>query len=95
MVIDEEDGGIVDGAHTAKIIEQCNLQKTTHPDQYVEVYIRTGVEDDLGQLAHEDAATCAARTTRSTKSEKLDSTKGCPARSRTLRMCGLFQASAS
>jgi hypothetical protein len=22
-------------------------RKTTHPDQFVEVYIRTGVEDDL------------------------------------------------
>ena len=47
IVIDDEDGGIVDGAHTAKIIEQCNAEKTTHPDQFVEVYIRTGVEDDL------------------------------------------------
>jgi hypothetical protein len=47
IVIDDEEGGIVDGAHTAKIIEQCNAEKTTHPDQFVEVYIRTGVEDDL------------------------------------------------
>jgi AIPR protein len=47
IIIDDEDGGIVDGAHTAKIIEQCNAEKTTHADQFVEVYIRTGVEDDL------------------------------------------------
>jgi hypothetical protein len=47
IIIDDEDGGIVDGAHTAKIIEQCNAEKTTHSDQFVEVYIRTGVEDDL------------------------------------------------
>jgi len=47
IVVDDEDGGIVDGAHTAKIIEQCNAEKTTHPDQFVEVYIRTGIEDDL------------------------------------------------
>jgi len=47
IVIDEENGGIVDGAHTAKIIEQCNAEKTTNPDQFVEVYIRTGVEDAL------------------------------------------------
>lgn len=47
IIIDDEEGGIVDGAHTAKIIEQCNAEKTTHPDQFVEVYIRTGVEDDL------------------------------------------------
>jgi len=47
IVIDDEEGGIVDGAHTAKIIEQCNADHTSHPDQYVEVYIRTGVENDL------------------------------------------------
>lgn len=47
IIIDDDDGGIVDGAHTARIIEQCNAEKTTHPDQFVEVYIRTGVEDDL------------------------------------------------
>ncbi len=47
IVVDDEEGGIVDGAHTAKIIEQCNSEKSTHQDQYVEVYIRTGVEDEL------------------------------------------------
>jgi hypothetical protein len=45
--VDDERGGIVDGAHTAKIIEECNRDSSTHDDQYVEVYIRTGVEDDL------------------------------------------------
>lgn len=47
IVVDPEKGGIVDGAHTAKIIELCNQEKTTNPDQYVEVYIRTGVENGM------------------------------------------------
>lgn len=47
VVVDDEEGGVVDGAHTAKIIEQCNQVRSTHPDQYVEVYIRTGVDNDL------------------------------------------------
>jgi hypothetical protein len=47
ITVDNERGGIVDGAHTAKIIEQCNVDRTTNPDQYVEVYIRTGIPDDL------------------------------------------------
>jgi hypothetical protein len=47
VTVDDEEGGIVDGAHTAKIIEKCNADGTTHEDQYVEVFIRTGIEDDL------------------------------------------------
>jgi len=47
IAVDDQAGGVVDGAHTAKIIEQCNADGTTHPDQYVEVYIRTGIEDSL------------------------------------------------
>jgi len=47
VAVDDKEGGIVDGAHTAKIIEKCNADGTTHPDQYVEVFIRTGVEDGL------------------------------------------------
>jgi hypothetical protein len=47
VAVDDKEGGIVDGAHTAKIIERCNAEGTTHPEQYVEVFIRTGVEDDL------------------------------------------------
>ena len=31
IVIDDEYGGIVDGAHTAKILEQCKAEKATHP----------------------------------------------------------------
>lgn len=46
--VDDERGGIVDGAHTARIIEECNREKTTHGDQYVEVYVRTGIEN--GQI---------------------------------------------
>jgi hypothetical protein len=47
ITVDKERGGVVDGAHTARIIEQCNTDHTTDPNQYVEVYIRTGIEDDL------------------------------------------------
>jgi len=47
ITIDSEKGGIVDGAHTAKIIESCNADKSTDESQYVEVYIRTGVENGL------------------------------------------------
>jgi hypothetical protein len=45
--VDDEKGGIVDGAHTAKIIEQSNADGTTPDEQHVEVYIRTGIEEDL------------------------------------------------
>jgi hypothetical protein len=44
VVVDNEGGGIVDGAHTAKIIEQSNADGTTPEQQHVEVYIRTGID---------------------------------------------------
>jgi hypothetical protein len=47
IYVDEATGGIVDGAHTAKIIEESNDEGTTNEDQYVEVYVRTGVTSDL------------------------------------------------
>jgi hypothetical protein len=47
IAVDSDHGGVVDGAHTAKIIEQCNEDGTTNPQQYVEVYIRTGIDDEL------------------------------------------------
>lgn len=47
VTVDNEHGGIVDGAHTAKIIEESNEDATTNPDQYVEVYIRTGIPQDI------------------------------------------------
>lgn len=47
LIIDEEGGGIVDGAHTAKIIEEANEDGTTPEEQYVEVYVRTGVSAEL------------------------------------------------
>jgi AIPR protein len=47
ITVDDERGGIVDGAHTAKIIEQCNGDATTDDNQYVEVYVRTGIENGL------------------------------------------------
>ncbi|XYJ10453.1 AIPR family protein [Telluria sp. B2] len=43
ITIDNENGGIVDGAHTAEIIKEANRDKTTPDEQYVEVYVRTGV----------------------------------------------------
>jgi hypothetical protein len=47
LVIDDDEGGIVDGAHTAQIIAEANDEHTTPPEQYVEVYVRTGVASDL------------------------------------------------
>ena len=47
VTIDAEEGGIVDGAHTARIIEEANAAGTTPDEQHVEVYIRTGVQNDL------------------------------------------------
>jgi hypothetical protein len=43
VTIDDEEGGLVDGAHTVAIIEESNADGTTPLDQYVEVYIRTGL----------------------------------------------------
>ena len=47
LIIDDDEGGIVDGAHTAKIIAEANAAKTTPDEQYVEVYVRTGVTTEL------------------------------------------------
>ena len=47
LVIDDEEGGIVDGAHTAKIIEEANAEGSIPDEQHVEVYVRTGVDNDL------------------------------------------------
>jgi hypothetical protein len=47
LVIDSDLGGIVDGAHTARIIWEANAQGTTPDDQYVEVYVRTGVSSEM------------------------------------------------
>src|SRR6185437_1961160 len=47
VVIDDQRGGIVDGAHTAKIIERCNADSTTNDQQYVELHIRTGVQNGM------------------------------------------------
>lgn len=45
--IDDANGGIVDGAHTAKIIWEANEEGTTPEEQYVEVYVRTGIKDGM------------------------------------------------
>lgn len=47
VAVDDGIGGIVDGAHTARIIWESNLAGTTPDDQFVEVYIRTGVSKPL------------------------------------------------
>jgi hypothetical protein len=47
VTIDEEEGGLVDGAHTAKIVEESNADGTTPPEQHVEVYIRTGLSGGI------------------------------------------------
>jgi hypothetical protein len=47
IVIDDEAGGIVDGAHTAKIIEEANATGAVPEEQYVEVYIRTNIPQDI------------------------------------------------
>ena len=47
LVVDDLEGGIVDGAHTAKIIWEANRAETTPSDQYVEVYVRTGVSSTM------------------------------------------------
>ena len=47
LVIDDDEGGIVDGAHTAQIIAEANEEGTTPDEQYVEVYVRTGVINEL------------------------------------------------
>jgi hypothetical protein len=47
LIIDDDEGGIVDGAHTARIIGEANAAKKTPDDQYVEVYVRTGVTSDM------------------------------------------------
>lgn len=47
VTVDDDIGGIVDGAHTAKIIEESNNAERTHPEQYVEVYIRTCIPPEI------------------------------------------------
>lgn len=43
IIIDDEEGGIVDGAHTARIIAEANVNGTIPSEQHVEVYIRTNI----------------------------------------------------
>ncbi len=45
--VDDDLGGIVDGAHTAKIITEAQENETVPDEQFVEVYVRTGVKEDL------------------------------------------------
>jgi hypothetical protein len=43
FVVDDDEGGIVDGAHTARIISEANATGSIPPEQHVEVYIRTNI----------------------------------------------------
>lgn len=43
IIIDDQEGGIVDGAHTARIIAEANVTGVIPPEQHVEVYIRTNI----------------------------------------------------
>ena len=47
LIVDDEEGGIVDGAHTAKIIEEANEEETTPDEQYVDVYMRAGATSEM------------------------------------------------
>jgi len=47
VTIDDAVGGIVDGAHTAKIIWEANAASSTPEEQYVEVYVRTGITPEM------------------------------------------------
>jgi len=51
VTIDDDEGGIVDGAHTAKIVWESNDDGTTPIEQHVEVYVRTGI-DSSNHLRH-------------------------------------------
>jgi AIPR protein len=47
LTIDDEDGGIVDGAHTARIIGEAQDAGNIPDEQHVEVYVRTNVTGGL------------------------------------------------
>lgn len=47
IIIDDVEGGIVDGAHTARIISEANITGAIPPEQHVEVYIRTNITGSM------------------------------------------------
>lgn len=47
IIIDDVEGGIVDGAHTARIISEANLTGAIPAEQHVEVYIRTNITGSM------------------------------------------------
>jgi hypothetical protein len=47
VIIDDEMGGIVDGAHTARLIQEAQEEGAIPDEQHVEVFIRTGIEGSL------------------------------------------------
>lgn len=47
LTIDDDFGGIVDGAHTAEIIREANENGACPAEQHVEVYIRTNITGGL------------------------------------------------
>ena len=46
-VIVDDELGIVDGAHTVKLIEEAQDEGRIPPEQHVEVYIKTGIESSF------------------------------------------------
>jgi len=47
VVIEDDIGGIVDGAHTAALIWQAQDRGEVPNEQYVDIYVRTGVDREL------------------------------------------------
>ncbi len=47
IIVDDDKGGIVDGAHTARIISEANAAGVIPPEQHVEVYIRTNISGSM------------------------------------------------
>lgn len=47
LTLDDEVGGIVDGAHTARLLQEAQEDDTVPEEQHVEVFIRTGIEGQL------------------------------------------------
>lgn len=47
ITLDDEVGGIVDGAHTARLIEEAQEDGNIPEEQHVEIFIRTGIDGHL------------------------------------------------
>jgi hypothetical protein len=47
VIVDDDVGGIVDGAHTARLLQEAQADGSIPEEQFVEVFIRTGIEGSL------------------------------------------------